>query len=155
MIVRNAVPADAEAMSEILNAIIAIGGTTAHQHPKTAATIVQHYIDGTDVLTSVVAEIDGAVVGWQSVGWWEGDAHIGSFVQPGLQARGTGAAMFAAPCAGLRQQGQPSVYASIRADNAPGLAFYGRAGFVEVSREPGFALEDGRVVGRVLWRFDI
>src|SRR5690606_22353613 len=91
MIVRNAVPGDAPAMAALLNAIIALGGTTAHQHPKTRAQVRADYIDGPEALTCVVAEEGGQVIGFQAVGVWPGLSagwgDIGTFVSPGLQAR--------------------------------------------------------------------
>jgi L-amino acid N-acyltransferase YncA len=155
MIVRHTRPDDAGAMADILNRIIAIGGTTAHQTPKPAATVRLHYIDGPSVLSAVVAEEEGQVIGWQSVELWQGEAHIGTFVRPGIQAKGAGSAMFALTCKVMRATGHRSIIASIRSDNVPGLAYYGRIGFVDVAEEPDFALEDGRIVGRVHRRFDL
>lgn len=153
--VRPSRPEDAAAMAAILNRIIEIGGTTAHQVPKSPAQVRQDYIDGPDVQTSVVAEQDGQVVGWQSVGLWQGDSHIGTFVQPGLQAAGVGARLFALTCAQARDAGLTRIEASIRADNVPGLAYYARIGFADIGHEPDFALNDGRVVGRVHRRFTL
>ena len=155
MIVRDTRPGDAEAMTAILNRIIAIGGTTAHETPRTENKVRTDYVDGPEVLSSVVAEVGGAVIGWQSVGYWHGDPHIGSFVDPGVQARGAGAAMFDLTCQRLRGQGVGYIMASIRADNAPGLAYYARIGFVDVGHDPGYALSDGRIVGRIHRRFDL
>lgn len=155
MIVRAASLADAPAMAALLNEIIAIGGTTAHQEAMSAELVDEHYVSGPDVLSAVVAEEAGRVLGWQSVGWWQGEAHIGTFVQPGLQARGVGRAMFGLTCAMLRETGLREIIASIRADNVPGLAYYARIGFRDVARDPDFALKDGRVVGRVHRRFDL
>ena len=142
-------------MAEILNRIIAIGGTTAHETAKTAEQVRIDYVDGPDVLSSVVAEDGGHIVGWQSVGHWHGDPHIGSFVDPVVQARGAGARLFDLTCRRLRGQGVPYIMASIRADNVLGLAYYARIGFVDVGAEPDFALSDGQVVGRVHRRVDL
>ncbi len=155
MIIRRAIPADAPAMADLLNEIIAIGGTTAHETAKSAEAVRCDYVDGPDVLSAVVAEDGGRVIGWQSVGLWQGEAHIGTFVQPGLQAKGAGAAMFALTCDIVRATGQRAIIASIRADNLPGLAYYARIGFVDFAHEPEFALKDGTVVGRVSRRFDL
>ena len=155
MIIRPATTADVPAMTAVLNAVIALGGTTAHQSPKAEDQVRRGYVDGPDVLSSVVAEFDGQVVGWQAVEFWAGDPHIGSFVQPGLQARGAGAAMFALTCQTLRQGGVGYIIASIRADNQPGLAYYARIGFRDIGHEPDFTLKDGRKVGRVHRRFDL
>jgi L-amino acid N-acyltransferase YncA len=153
MIVRAASPADGPAMTAILNANIRAGGTTAHEVEKTEAAVVITYITGPDVLSSVVAEDGGQVVGWQSAGLHKDEAHIGTFVAPGIQARGAGSAMFALTCDILRAARVPSIVATIRADNVPGLAFYARAGFKDFARDPDFALRDGTVVGRVHRRF--
>lgn len=153
MIIRDAVPRDAEAMVDLLNEIIAIGGTTAHQEPHAAADILHRHIAGPNVLASVVAEVGGAVEGWQSVTRYKGEAHIGTFVRHGGQARGLGTAMFDLTCRRCRALGLSEIIASIRADNVPGLAYYARIGFTDRAQEPGWALDDGRVVGRVHRRF--
>jgi L-amino acid N-acyltransferase YncA len=155
MNVRRALPQDASGMAGLLNDIIAIGGTTAHEKPTTEAKTRQHAIDGADVLSSVVAEEDGRIVGWQSVEQWQGEPHIGTYVQPALQAKGIGAALFALTLAALKTQRVGYIIASIRADNLPGLAYYARIGFRDIGHEPKFALEDGRKVGRIHRRFDI
>jgi L-amino acid N-acyltransferase YncA len=155
MIVRKALAEDAAGMAELLNHIIAIGGTTAHQNPTDAAKTRQHAIDGPDVLSSVVAEEDGSILGWQSVERWQGEPHIGTYVRTGLQAKGIGAELFALTLEVLRAQSVRHIIASIRADNASGLAYYARIDFRDIGHEPDFALEDGRRVGRVHRRFDL
>ncbi|MGV8954851.1 MAG: GNAT family N-acetyltransferase [Cypionkella sp.] len=155
MIVRAATLHDAAAMAVVLNRIIEIGGTTAHLTPKSAQDIAAQYIDGEATLTCVVAEVEGAIIGWQAIGWWQGVGHIGSFVSPDTQAKGTGAALFALTCELARGTGLREIYADIRADNVPGLAYYARIGFVDIGSDADFALTDGRVVGRVQRRFDL
>ena len=155
MITRPALPEDAAGMTALLNAVIAKGGTTAHETPMTEADVRTYFIDGSDVHSSSIAEDEGQIIGWQSVGQWQGDPHVGTFVQPGLQARGVGAALFALTLATLRQTEIGYIIASIRADNVPGLAYYARIGFRDIGQDPGFALSDGRVVGRVHRRFDL
>ena len=153
--VRAAVATDATEMAGLLNEIIAIGGTTAHQAQKSVARVLDDYITGPDVVAAVVAVNQDQVIGWQSVGLWQGDAHIGTFVRQGLQARGVGAALFGLTSTLVRKAGTKSIHASIRADNTPGLANYARLGFVDYALEPDWALADGRKVGRVSRRFDL
>ena len=155
MIVRTATAADAPAMADILNRIIAIGGTTAHEHPMPVEDVLHDYIEGQQVIAAVVAEDQGCVIGWQSVGLWQAQGHIGTFVAPGIQAKGIGAAMFAMSCDLVAKAGVTAIIASIRADNVPGLAYYARLGFVDFAHDPDFALTDGRIVGRVHRRYDI
>lgn len=155
MIIRDAAPADAAGMAEVLNAVIAIGGTTAHENPKSDAQVRKSYITDADVLSSFVAEDQGRILGWQSVGIWQDEPHIGTFVLPGLQARGIGRELFAATRNHLRAKRARFLIAHIRADNIPGLAFYARIGFRDIGGDPGFALSDGRIVGRIHRRFDL
>lgn len=155
MMIRQATAADAAGMAAVLNAVIAVGGTTANEHPKTEAQVREGYVTGGDVLSSVVCDEGGEIVGWQSVDMWDGDPHIGTFVRPGLQARGAGAAMFGLTCQTLRDRGVGYIIAFIRADNVAGLAYYARIGFREIGQDPDYAMSDGRIVGRVHRRFDL
>ena len=155
MLIRPATVADAKAMAALLNAVIAKGGTTAHETPKTVGDVRMDYVDGPDVLSSVVAEADGQILGWQSVGLWHGEEHIGTFVQPGLQAKGTGVALFSLTRSILVEKGIRQIFAAIRADNVPGLAYYARIGFRDIGHDPDFALQEGTRVGRVIRRFDL
>lgn len=159
MIVRPARPADAAAMAALLNRIIRIGGTTAHQHEKSADQVLADYILGPGTICCHVAEQAGSVIGFQALGHYPalpprwGD--IGSFVAPDLQARGTGAALFAATLGAARAAGLVAINATIRADNAPGLAYYARLGFADYAHDAGWALDDGTVTGRISRRFDL
>jgi len=155
MIIRPADAADAFAMTQVLNRIIAIGGTTAHETPKSAQQVLDDYITGPDVLSCVVAVVEDQLIGWQSVGRWHDEAHIGTFVAPDTQARGAGAAMFALTCDTVQKAGVPHLIASIRADNEPGLRYYARLGFTDFASEPHFALSTGQIVGRVHRRLDV
>ena len=155
MIIRPATASDAFAMTRVLNQIIAIGGTTAHETPKSAQQVLADYVTGPDVLSSVVTLVEDRLIGWQSVGRWQDEAHIGTFVAPDVQAKGAGAAMFALTCDTVQKAGVPYLVASIRADNEPGLRYYARMGFTDFASEPHFALSTGQIVGRTHRRFDV
>jgi L-amino acid N-acyltransferase YncA len=159
MIVRAAVPGDAKAMAALQNEIIGIGGTTAHQASRTEMQVLQDYIAGADMFACHVAEDAGHLLGFQAVGRHAalplGWGDIGSYVQPGLQRGGVGRALFDATVITVQAAGITTINAAIRADNAPGLGYYARCGFVDYGQEPGFALQDGSVVGRVLKRYDL
>jgi GNAT superfamily N-acetyltransferase len=155
MIVRPALPGDAAAMAALQNRIIRIGGTTAHQVEHSVDEVRDAYVTGAGVVCCHVAE-HGGIVGFQAVermpGGW-GD--IGTFVDPNVQAKGIGAALFAATVAACRAAGLKAINATIRADNVPGLAYYARIGFTDYARDDGWALDDGRVVGRISRRFNL
>jgi GNAT superfamily N-acetyltransferase len=158
VIVRPALPGDAEAMADVQNLIIRIGGTTAYQVERSVAE-VRAYVDGPGAICCFVAEAAGRVMGFQSLGrapgLGEAWGDIGTFVDPTLQAKGIGAALFAATKVAARTAGLRVINATIRADNVPGLAYYARLGFRDHGSEPDFALRDGRRVGRVHRRFDL
>lgn len=155
MIIRQGKAKDAAVMAAILNEIIVIGGTTAHQLPMSETEVQRYFVDGAEAITCVVAEVAGCVIGWQAVGWWREESHIGSFVKAGTQARGIGAQMFAMTCDLARAAGLSIIHASIRADNAPGLAYYAKMGFSDIGFDAAFALNDGTVVGRVERLFNL
>ena len=162
MIVRAARPADVAAMTALLNRIIAIGGTTAHEAPFTEAQVHHHYVEGPALICGFVAETEtGAegLLGFQAVGvnpaLPAGWGDIGTFVTPDCQRSGAGAALFAATCAASRVAGLIALNATIRVDNLPGLGFYARRGFVDYAHEADYALKSGQVVGRISRRFDL
>ncbi len=159
MILRRAEPGDAAAMVALQNEVIDIGGTTAHQAPRTAPQVMEDYIAGDSVICCHVADGGDGLMGFQAVGRHPeldlGWGDIGSYVRPGLQRGGVGRALFDATVAALRAAGITTINAAIRADNAAGLGYYARCGFIDYGQDLGFALNDGRVVGRVLKRFDL
>ncbi|QYZ68923.1 GNAT family N-acetyltransferase [Neotabrizicola shimadae] len=160
MIIRPATPADAPAMTALQNEIIAIGGTTAYQRPRHEDEVREDYITAPEaVYCHVALDDDGTLLGFQALGRWPGLpagwADIGTFVTPARQRSGAGAALFAATAAAARAAGIATINATIRADNVPGLGYYARRGFIIYATDPDWALDDGRVVGRVSKRFDL
>jgi len=153
--VRPVAPADAPALAELLNAIIARGGTTALETPFTPERLDQTYLTGPEVLCCHVA-VDGqglTLEGFQTLGRYpglpEGWGDIGTFVRLGGQQRGIGGALFAATRRRAAELGLAGINATIRADNAGGLAFYRRMGFVDHAVARAVPLDDGTPVDRV------
>ncbi len=159
MIIRRASLADASGMTGVQNAIIRVGGTTAHEVERTADQVAAAYLTGPAAVYAHVAEDGGRVIGFQVLGLYPGLplgwADIGTFVQPGLQRGGVGAGLFTATLAWARARGIVALNATIRADNAVGLGYYAKRGFVDYATEPDITLKDGRVVGRISKRFDV
>jgi GNAT superfamily N-acetyltransferase len=156
MIIRKAVPADAEAMAALQNRIIRIGGTTSYQVERAVGAVLDDYICGPTALSCFVADVGGQILGFQALGLWDGLpagwGDIGTFVSPDAQAQGIGTALFAATRAVAPVQ---VINATIRADNRAGLRFYARLGFVDYADEPDFTLLDGQKVGRISRRFEV
>lgn len=159
MIVRDATLQDVAAMMAIHAQIIAIGGTTSYLVPFDRDGFIKNYLAKPATICCLVAKLGDELAGFQSLGIWDGLpdgwADIGTFVGPGFQRQGVGAPLFEATETAARKAGIHTINAAIRADNLAGLGYYSRRGFVEYERQPGFSLADGRVVGRVLMRFDL
>jgi len=157
MIVRPVRDADAAKLAELLNAIIARGGTTAFETPFTAAGLAGSYLTGPTVHCCFVAESDGQLLGFQTLGTQPflaadvGD--IATFTRVGSTQAGVGTALFTATTARARELGLAAINATIRADNAGGLAFYSRMGFIDHEVVPMVPLKDGTPVDRIRKRF--
>lgn len=150
---------DADELAQLLNAIIARGGTTALEEPFTGASLAAAYLTGPDVICCFVAvePATGRLEGFQTLGRYPnlppdiGD--IGTFARVGGTQRGVGSALFAATKSEARARGLSAINATIRADNVGGLTFYTRQGFVDHDVVEGAPLKDGRKVGRVRKRY--
>ena len=157
--VRDAMRGDAGEMAELLNAIIAQGGTTALEEAFTPERFAQAYLDGPDVFCCFVAVDMGSqrIEGFQTLGRYAGlpddVGDIGTFARIDGKQRGVGSALFAATRARAGELGLAAINATIRADNVGGLAFYGKQGFEDHSVKPAVPLRDGRPVDRVSKRF--
>ena|SRR5579872_5951792 len=157
--VREARREDAAALTELLNAIIARGGTTALEDPYTAERFAWAYIDGPDVHCCFVAvdPATGRLEGYQSLGrnsdLPDDIGDVGTFARLGGAQRGVGSALFAATRVRAAGLGLAAINATIRADNVGGLAFYGKQGFLDHSVTPNVPLKDGSLVDRVNKRF--
>lgn len=163
VVTRGATASDAEAMTGILNRIIEAGGTTAHQSPFDPERMRRHYISPANIVFCTVAELDGRVVGFQSLVWPdaegqpfpEGWAIIASFVDADAAGQGVGRALFAATRDAALQAGVETIDATIRADNSGGLAYYASLGFADYDVLHSVPLRDGARVDRIRKRFDL
>lgn len=148
----------ARAMVEILNAIIARGGSTALTNPVDAGEIAGWMADPRSAWH--VAENDaGLVLGFQWIapaGYLPADAaEIATFAGIGHTDLGIGSALFRATERAARALGYTWINASIRADNTGGLAFYQSRGFEDYGRIDGDLAANGQGVDRILKRYDL
>jgi L-amino acid N-acyltransferase YncA len=157
--IRDATPGDAPELAELLNAIIAEGGTTALEEPFTQERLAESYLIGPSVLCCFVA-VDretGRLEGFQTLGRYpelpDDIGDIGTFARIDGKQRGVGSALFAATRGRARQLGLTAINATIRADNVGGLTFYGKMGFEDHSVARAAPLKGGRLVDRVSKRF--
>ena len=135
MIVRQADPADAAAMSAVLQPILT-GWNSARRGD--AATVLSHYIAHPDRLSCAVACEGARILGFQSlkvareqndydlpVGW----GIIGTYVAGDAGRRGIGRALFAESLAAARRAGLAHIDATIGETNAQALHYYSSMGF--------------------------
>lgn len=159
--IRPVTDADAAELADLLNAIIARGGTTALEDPYTPESLAAAYLTGSDVICCFVAvdAATGRLEGFQTLGRSQalpadvGD--IGTFTRVGGTQRGIGSALFAATRERARALGLAALNATIRADNSGGLAFYSRMGFVDHDIMHAVPLKDGTPVDRVRKRYTL
>lgn len=158
--VRPVLPLDTAPMARLLNEIIAEGSTTALTRPVTGADLAE-WIEsgGPGAIWHVAVDEAGEVVGFQ---WAEPEAslpddalNIASFVKMGKTGLGIGSKLFDATHQAAKARGVAWINANIRADNVSGLTYYQSRGFRDYGRIEGYALADGRIVDKVLKRFDL
>lgn len=142
MNIRPAEPSDAVAMADLLNAIIARGGTTAHRRSFDEQRMLDHYISPTRGISCVVADNDGDIAGFQSLDWpdpeWPESFRmpsdwgvIATFVSVDHQGEGVGGLLFEKTLANAKSAGVRTIDATIRRVNSGGLAYYSRMGFID------------------------
>ena len=171
---------DAPALRALLDAIVRRGGTTAIEHTPGVLEFADWFIDGEGCLTCFVAEADvdtarraergtddgpgagpddAAPLGFQAIGTHDalpvGCGDIATFVRVGHAGHGIGRALFERSLSRARELGFEALNATIRADNAGGLAFYAGLGFVEHDVARGVPLSDGTPVDRVSMRYPL
>lgn len=147
-------------MADLLNEVIAQGGTTALTSPVSASDIRAWMARHPDKSAWHVAEdADGRVQGFQ---WIESAdylppeaAEIATFARVGKTGLGIGSALFEATKRAARDLGYKWINANIRADNTGGLAYYQSRGFEDYDRIVNYRLENGQVVDKVLKRLDL
>lgn len=156
--IRPVLETDAPTLAALLNEIIARGGTTALEQPFTPAALKEAMLTGPDVYCCFVAEnAAGELVGFQALTHSDhvpdGVGDIGTFARVQHVQRGTGSLLFAATQQVAIERGLTAINATIRADNAGGLAFYRRLGFVDENIHRAEPLSDGTLVDRISKRY--
>ncbi|MHA6265499.1 N-acetyltransferase family protein [Aliiroseovarius sp. CAU 1755] len=163
---RQARPADAQAMCDLLNPIIREGSTTAHRSVFDAERMRVTHIDEPRLIRTTLAFDGDDLLGFQLLEWsdpaYDGPealpddwAVIASFVRTGLQGRGVGQVLWRDTLLAAKRAKVKAIDASIRTDNLSGLAYYSKLGFRDYSSINGMVLSDGSVVDKTRKRFDI
>ncbi len=158
--IRQAGAMDARQMAELLNAIIRKGGTTALTDEITRDTMREWFETMPPKSLWHVAEDEaGALLGFQYA-----KPHpklppeacdIATFVKLGTTGFGIGSRLFEVTKNAARALGYEWINATIRTDNARGLAYYQSRGFEDYDRQPNQTLANGQVVDKISKRFDL
>ena len=158
--VRPAALGDALQMTKLLNAVIAAGGTTAHQTPLVVDEMFSRYIRPENNISCHVAISNGRLSGFQSLVWAddampEGWAIIATFVAFDRAKMGIGQKLFSATRFAAKAAEVKTIDATIRADNVGGLKYYSALGFTDYDVLKQIPLNDGTPVDRIRKRFDL
>jgi len=157
---RQAGQMDAASMAELLNEIIAKGGTTAHTIPVSKDDILSYMQAFPGRSHWVIAEDDsGALLGFQLI-----EPHkdlppeacdVATFARLGRTKMGIGSAMFEQSRQAAQRLGYEWINATIRADNEGGLAYYQSRGFEDYHFDKDVRLDDGTIVNKVSKRYNL
>ncbi|WP_232531726.1 GNAT family N-acetyltransferase [Microbacterium halophytorum] len=143
---RDAIPADAEAMADVQNAIHRAG---LRASPVDVALIQERYLGVEHTIACTIAEQDGRIVGFQSLKLaWPGNPYdvtpgwgiIGTHIDPTAGRSGIGRRLFAVSRAAAVVAGLRHIDATIGSGNAGGLAYYAAMGFVPYREESDGAI---------------
>lgn len=134
IVIRPASAEDAAPMADLLNEIIAIGGTTALTGRFDPARIAEMFLASPRFVSCHLAADTGAVLGFQALERGHGRlsedwGSIASFVSPASHGRRIGRRLFEATKTSAIAAGLSAIDATILRHNAGGLAFYGAIGF--------------------------
>ncbi|WP_270725157.1 GNAT family N-acetyltransferase [Shimia sp. Alg240-R146] len=150
--------ADLRQAKDLLNDIIAAGGTTAITNPLSREDLGDWLMADPDkAIWHIAEDSDGNLLGFQWIGPW-GDlppeaCEIGTFVKSGRTGLGIGSKLFEATKPAARGMGYRWIDAEIRADNTGGLAYYQSRGFEQYKRKENITLDDGTIVAKCLKRY--
>ncbi len=154
MTVRPARPQDAPALLPLLNTLIRDTTVTFTNREKTADDIRE------DILSRgaafLVAEQAGQILGFASYAQFRGGPGYARSMEhsillgEGARGKGVGRGLLTALCDHARGQGVHVMVAGVSAENAAGLAFHARMGFVETGRMAEVGFKFGRYLDLVL-----
>jgi ribosomal protein S18 acetylase RimI-like enzyme len=152
MEIREAAAVDAEAVSDVLQELVAAG---KRSNRSDAEFVLSHYIEHPHRLHCFLAADEGEkVLGFQSLkianagnpydtplGW----GIVGTHVRPSAARRGVGSRLLAATLAGARKANLPAIEAYIGAQNRAALDYYEAMGFKNHRRPDGIICKVLRV----------
>lgn len=131
--IRQARPEDFDAWFALFDAVAGEGVWIAAEHPldrEARRRTFDETLASADAVT-LLAEVDGAVVGILGTHVQHGVAGLGMLVDAAWRGRGVGAALLSACIEWARGHGAHKVWLEVWPHNAPARALYRRFGFEE------------------------
>ena len=151
MLIRDATPDDAAAIAAIYNDAVRHTTAILMEGEVDAANRVQ-WMQTRQALgyPVLVAEADGAVIGYAAFGDWRpfdgfrGTVENSVYVAPEARGQGVAQALLAALIPRARACGKHVIVAAITSENAASLRLHEKLGFVETARMPQVGQKFGR-----------
>lgn len=159
-VIRTASANDVRQMSELLNQIIDLGGTTALTETVQPSDIKSwiEFHAGRNAW-HVAESPTGDILGFQFIephaDLPPDAADIATFVRVGTTQLGIGSKLFSATEQAARDLEYVWLNATIRADNAGGLAYYQSRGFRTYHQDDNVKLGNGLQVSKISKRYDL
>jgi L-amino acid N-acyltransferase YncA len=159
VIVRSASAADAEAIARIYNYYILNTVITFEEEPVSAQAMGTRLAEVRELsLPWLVAEVDGAVVGYAYASKWKGrcsyrySVEATIYLEHGHEGRGIGARLYAELLSILRARGMHVVIGGAALPNEASVALHEKLGFEHVAtfRQVGF--KHGRWIDVAYWQ---
>jgi L-amino acid N-acyltransferase YncA len=159
LLVRDAVPADADAIVAILNPIIESRAYTVFDAPFTSAAERDYILafPPRGVWKIAFRPADDRVVGFQVLEpfgpYTRAFDHVGTlgtYVDLAQRRHGIAKTLFAATFDSARQKGYEKIFTFVRADNPAALAAYRAHGFEVIGTARRHAKLDGRYIDEIL-----
>lgn len=154
--IRDATIDDLDAINDIYNHYVRTSTATFQIEPLTPEQRLDWWRAHGDDFPVLVAQSDGAVLGWASLSSYSGrcayrkTAEESIYLRPEACGRGLGARLLAATIKRARQAGFHSLIAIASADQDASLRVHTSAGFVEVGRFREVGYKFGRWLDVVL-----
>lgn len=151
---------DLRSTTDLLNAIISVGGTTAITKEVSKQDMADWLMkDPAQSAWHVAADEGDEVLGFQWIGPWPDlppeACEIGTFVKIGQTGLGIGSQLFEATKAAALEMGYDWINANIRSDNDSGLTYYQSRGFLTYGNLEDVELAGGLTVNKTLKRYDL
>jgi phosphinothricin acetyltransferase len=156
--IRPVAPGDAEAIAAIYRPYVIDTVITFELDPPNAAEMQARIARITPTYPWLVAEVDGAVLGYaygapyRTRAAYRWVAETGIYVAEAARGRGVGTPLYRALLDELARRGFVAAIGAMTAGNPASTALHQRLGFVDVGTQPGIGFKHGAWHDVVFWQ---